>query len=290
MKKIDLIRSLSDGSLTADEIAKIASSSVCYVREIVQNDSNLKLKRKSLLDSGSVRYGLTNHRAFAVSKLCDGVRTSAQIAEMLGEDKKYVQNVMLKFDLPRRYRGSATSELNGQYKTGRRIDHDGYVLVSAPENHPFARLSKNRRTGIMYEHRLLMEKKIGRYLTPDEVVDHIDGLRLHNSLDNLRLFLNNSEHLKSTITGCTPRWSQEGFDKMSQPNHLRAILPQIHNYQKMKAHGDARLIQILLAMLKLGSDSPFLLGSSHHLKKVGISDLSHSNLEHELDKLYRKYG
>jgi hypothetical protein len=58
----------------------------------------------------------------------------------------------------------------------------------------------------------------------------------------------------------------------------------------MKKSGDARLRQILLAMLSLGADSPYLLGTHHHLEKAGISDLSRSNLELELEKLYQRYA
>lgn len=45
------------------------------------------------------------------------------------------------------------------------------------------------------EHRYLMEKIIGRKLNKGEVVHHIDGNPKNNSLNNLRLFKNNSEHI-----------------------------------------------------------------------------------------------
>ena len=231
-----------------------------------------------------------NERELNVSVYCNGVRTSKEIATLCGDNHKYVQRVMLKFDLPRRMKGSATGQLNGSFSGGRRIDRDGYVLVSAPIDHPYARMTKGRRTGVIYEHRLVMEKKIGRYLLPGEVVDHIDGLRLHNHEDNLRLFGCNADHLKMTITGLTPNWSQSGVDNMFLPHRQRANLQQINTYQSMKVSGDARLRQILLAALQLGIDSPYLLGSSRHLVKAGIVDLSHSNLELLLAELYQRYA
>lgn len=41
--------------------------------------------------------------------------------------------------------------------------------------------------GCVYEHRLVMEKQIGRYLTKDEVVHHIDFNTQNNDISNLML-------------------------------------------------------------------------------------------------------
>lgn len=231
-----------------------------------------------------------NERQKKIAALCDGVRSSKEIAALCCDSAKYVQSTMLKFDLPRIKQGGAKGSMNGSYRSGRRIDRDGYVLVSAPIEHPYARVRKDRHTGIIYEHRLLMESKLGRFLLPNEVVDHIDGLRLHNDIDNLRLFSSNSEHLKQTITGKVPSWSEEGRQRMRLAHHQRKDLAPLNNYHSMKVSGDARLRQILLAALQLGKDSPFLFGTSHHLAKAGIFDLTHSSLQHELQKLYLKYA
>jgi hypothetical protein len=231
-----------------------------------------------------------NNRQAKVAALCDGIRTSKEIAELCKDKQKYVQEVMLKFDLPRLRRDAKNGKKNHQYKHGRMIDRDGYVLVSAPEGHPYARLRKNRNTGIIYEHRLVMEQKLDRYLLPQETVDHVDGLRLHNSPLNLRLFDSNAEHLKATITGQIPQWSQEAMRKQRLSKRESATHPRIDTYDRKKKSGDARLLQILLAALKLGINSPFLLGTHHLLERAGISDFSHSNLGHELDLLYQRYA
>ncbi len=46
------------------------------------------------------------------------------------------------------------------------------------------------------EHRLVMEKHIGRKLTKKEVVHHIDGDKSKNELDNLMLFPTKSAHTR----------------------------------------------------------------------------------------------
>ena len=59
---------------------------------------------------------------------------------------------------------------------------DGYVVVSAKE-HPAA-----NKNGKIAEHKLVMEKKLGRYLEPNENVHHKNGIRNDNSIDNLELW------------------------------------------------------------------------------------------------------
>lgn len=51
------------------------------------------------------------------------------------------------------------------------------------------------KIGIRREHRIIMEKHIGRRLKPDEIVHHIDYNKTNNSIDNLTI-MNRSEHLK----------------------------------------------------------------------------------------------
>ncbi|MCJ7791874.1 MAG: HNH endonuclease [Dehalococcoidia bacterium] len=76
------------------------------------------------------------------------------------------------------------------FKGGRKIRKDGYILVLA-HKHPYASID-----GYVLEHRLIMEKHLGRYLKPTEVVHHIDGNTSKNAFDNLKLFKSQTEHVK----------------------------------------------------------------------------------------------
>lgn len=221
-----------------------------------------------------------------VASMCDGVLSSVQIAEALGENVKYVQKMMLRYNLPRRKQSSVPSERNRFYVCGRHINKDGYASVICP---PEFR-SMSNKNGRVLEHRLVLAQKIGRSLQPREVVDHIDGIRLHNHPRNLRLFESNAHHLKATITGNVPQWSELGKAALDLSRRRSQDYQPVDTHLLKVKQGDARLIEILRAALKLGISSPYLLGSSHHLKKAGISDLSDSSLKRALDDLYRKYA
>ena len=87
----------------------------------------------------------------------------------------------------------AKGERNANWKGGRRI-LKGYVHLLMPD-HPFC-----RKDGYIAEHRYIMEQKIGRYLLPEEVVNHIDRNRINNNPNNLELFANNREHMRHHLT------------------------------------------------------------------------------------------
>jgi hypothetical protein len=72
---------------------------------------------------------------------------------------------------------------------GFQIHTSGYVAIYAPE-HPY----KSVRNTVL-EHRLVMEKFLGRYLLPHEVVHHINNIKKDNRIENLQLFDSQSEHM-----------------------------------------------------------------------------------------------
>lgn len=79
-------------------------------------------------------------------------------------------------------KGKAIKEKNPRWNNGQSIKSTGYrtLLVETAKPHKF-------------EHRIVMEKYLGRELKSCEVVHHIDHDRLNNEIDNLEV-MSRSEH------------------------------------------------------------------------------------------------
>lgn len=71
---------------------------------------------------------------------------------------------------------------NPNWRGGRILKPEGYVVVLVGKGHPLA-----DTRGYAYEHRLVAEQKIGRPLLPGEQVHHIDGNRQNNAQENLEV-------------------------------------------------------------------------------------------------------
>jgi len=226
----------------------------------------------------------------AVAALAGPDTSSIDIAKQLGLNPRHVRKILLRLDLPRLPAHSPTGARNAAYRGGRRIDLGGYAVVSAPIDHPHARLLPGKRIPHIREHRLVLEAKLGRYMAETEVVDHIDGLTLHNAPDNLRLFGTNGHHLGTTLHGQVPRWSDEGYQNMKLRHHQPEALQRVDTYRLRKEAGVLRLRQILLAALQLGTDSPYLSGTQAHTEKAGIDMSSRSKIERALVALCRQWG
>lgn len=95
--------------------------------------------------------------------------------------------------------------MNGQWKGGRLIASNGYVLVRVGPSHHLADVR-----GYAYEHRIVAEKKLGRRLLPSEQVHHADGNKKNNEPDNLEVFRSIAEHrAHHRLSGCSRRLPNE---------------------------------------------------------------------------------
>lgn len=140
--------------------------------------------------------------------------TAAEIGDHLGIAPESVRRAMVRRSIPRQ-EPKARAEKNHFWRGGYHVDKDGYVLKRAPQ-HPAANSTKMVRV-----HRLVMEHHLDRFLGPDEVVDHRNGDKSDNRLENLRVYPKNSAHLSDTLTG-VPRGTAEQSRERRRESVLRA--------------------------------------------------------------------
>ena len=92
-----------------------------------------------------------------------------------------------------RYPDGRYGALAANWRGGRRLSYGnkrkGYIYVHKPD-HPNA-----TKHGVIMEHRLVMEDKLGRYLEPGEIVHHINGDITDNRPENL-VVVSRSKHVE----------------------------------------------------------------------------------------------
>ena len=109
---------------------------------------------------------------------------------------------------------------------------NGYVMKKA-EGHP-----KANKRGYVAEHRLVVEKNIGRFLSADEVVHHINRVRSDNRIENLELKVDNSEHIK-------------GHKTIRNPNGQIIASQPIFSEIKFRLYDSDRGITLIYTLSKL---------------------------------------
>lgn len=80
------------------------------------------------------------------------------------------------------YKRNINGENNPKWRGGRIVRPDGYILIYSP-THPNPSSMKR----YVFEHRLVMEKHLGRYLSPDEHIHHLNEIKNDNRIENLQI-------------------------------------------------------------------------------------------------------
>jgi len=157
-----------------------------------------KILKKKMVELGvskkkrTSKYRQLNDKEWVKTQYFDQKRSVRNIAEEIGATVGAVHSAIRwagmdlrtsSEGLELRFPDGRFGENSPRWKGGRRKggEKGRYMMIHHPK-HPRADSS-----GYVLEHRLVMELNLGRYLTKDEIVHHLDGNGHNNSLSNLQL-------------------------------------------------------------------------------------------------------
>ena len=89
---------------------------------------------------------------------------------------------------------------------------EGYLYVTTTPPHPYGESRKDRKKKYIYLHRAVKELELGRYLKPDEQVDHKDKDKSNNKPSNLEL-VTQGDHQKDHVTRGNHFWKKSPRNK-----------------------------------------------------------------------------
>lgn len=187
----ELKKAYIDEGRTLDEMCNIiGAKSVITVRKIlnergISTNHNQRLAQRSMNGMDEEEFERYLRSEYEKGRSINDISTEFNIS--VSGLRKY----FIKYGIQRRgntdfFKNNPSA--NPNWRGGVHL-HEGYITVYCP-NHPNTMHGK-----CVYEHQLVMEKHIGRYLKKGEVVHHIDGNKSNNDINNL-LLLTNSDHAK----------------------------------------------------------------------------------------------
>ena len=153
---------------------------VILIEAYTNGSSIAQLARDHGLSRSTVRYHLL--KAGVLRSRTEGVRMAAREGRLSGN-----KGVPRKFSAEWKRNISAARVAHAEkYAAGVSVKPSGYVEITRGER---------KGQGL---HRALMEMRLGRRLSSDEIVHHANGDRSDNRLDNLEL-MSRSEHTRHHV-------------------------------------------------------------------------------------------
>jgi transposase len=144
----------------------------------------LKSAGVTLRDHGAPRRRVRNDEASEIARLYTSEKwTQQQIAASLGCHQTVISRVLKEQGVD--CNNHKTGEEHGSWQGGLSVNDQGYILERIAITDPMAAM--RNRSGYVLQHRLVMARHLGRPLSRNESVHHINGDRKDNRIENLQM-------------------------------------------------------------------------------------------------------
>ena len=167
MKEYQIKEKLEKSYETLGSLSKVAKHYNVSKKTILNYMNKFKIPRNSI----TIRFDEES----LLKRFSEG-ENIISIAESLGVSVPTVRKVFKKHKID-----------TDRFHKGYILKDSGYILIRKPE-HP-----NSDKKGYVLYHRLIVEEHIGRYLSKEEVVHHIDFDKNNNNITNLQI-LNPTTH------------------------------------------------------------------------------------------------
>lgn len=172
------------------ELGQLATEGVTYV-ELARRFSCHYNTARNICRRLGVRKGDGRRRVVDESDwlrllaLYDEGKSLEEAARVCEFSRKLAMRLLV--ESGREYETRSAGANNPAWRGGRISDGRGYVMVWIDLTDPMFCMATVPRRQYVFEHRLVMARHLGRPLTRQETVHHINGIRDDNRLENLQL-------------------------------------------------------------------------------------------------------
>jgi len=166
-------------------------------RHLAAHRDEILAARKAARVRGTIRPWLSDKEKQVIEQLySDGFSFKEIGANVQRNGQTVARHLRSKFEI--RARPVPSGPKSSGWKGGKHKDQHGYWYVRLVPTDPL--ISMGGKAGIVYEHRLVMARSLGRPLLPTESVHHVNGDHADNRLENLQL--RQGKHGKHIVMTC----------------------------------------------------------------------------------------